>query len=72
MMNLLYVSLELFVSNRQGVEKLLQADCGALLTGLGRLLHQVALVVEHQLGPHLARLMACHNAQVTATQELDN
>lgn len=71
MMNLLYVSLELLVSDRQGVEKLLQADCGALLTGLGQLLHQVALMVKHQLGPHLARLMACHHTQVTASKELD-
>lgn len=35
MNDLLYIALELLVSNRQGVEELLQTDCGALLTGMG-------------------------------------
>ena len=65
MTDLLYIALELFVSNRQGVEELLQAHCGALLTGMGYLLHHVALVVKHQLGPHLVGLMARHHTQVT-------
>lgn len=34
MSDLLNVSLELLVSDRQGVEELLQADCGALLSGM--------------------------------------
>lgn len=61
LIDLLNIALELLVSNRQGVEELLQADCGALLPGMRRLLHYVALVVKHQLGPHLAGLMACHH-----------
>lgn len=35
MTDLLNIALELLVSNRQGVEELLQADCGALLPGMG-------------------------------------
>ena len=61
MNDLLNISLELLMSDRQGVEELLQADCGALLSGMRRLLNQVAFVVEHQLGPHLARLVAGHH-----------
>ena len=68
MTNLFNVALELLVSNRQGIEKLLQADCSALLTGMRRLLHHVAFVVKHQLCPHLVGLMACQHTQVTRTK----
>lgn len=68
MTDLLNIALELLVSNRQGVEELLQADCGALLPGMGWLLRQVAFVVKHQLGPHLAGLVACHHTQFTGAK----
>lgn len=61
--DLLNVALELLVANRQGVEELLQADGGALLSGLRGLLHQVAFVVKHQLGAHLSGFMARHHTQ---------
>lgn len=65
MTDLLNIALKLLVSNGQGVEELLKADCGALLPGIGWLLHEVAFMVKHQLGPHLAGLVACHHTQVT-------
>lgn len=68
MTDLLDIALELLVSDGQGVEELLQADCGALLPWMGRLLHQVAFLVKHQLGPHLAGLMARHHTQVAGTR----
>lgn len=52
------------MSNRQCVEELLQAHCGALLSGMGRPQYQVAFVVKHQFGPHLAGLMTRHHAQM--------
>lgn len=61
MTGLFNIALELLVSNRQGVEELLQTDCGALLPRMRRLLHKVAFLVKHQLGPHLARHVACHH-----------
>lgn len=67
-MNLLYIALELLVSNRQGGEELLQADCGALLTGMRPPLHQVTFVVKHQFGAHLVGLVARHHTQVTGTR----
>lgn len=53
------------MSNGQRVEELLQADCGALLPGMRGLLHQVAFVVKHQLGAHLAGLVARHHTEDT-------
>lgn len=50
--------------NRKGVEELLQADCGALLSWVGRLLHPVAFLVKNQFGPHLGGLMARHHTQI--------
>lgn len=35
MTDLLNIALKLLVSNGQGVEELLKADCGALLPGIG-------------------------------------
>lgn len=52
------------MSNGQCVEELLQAHCGALLSGMGRPQYQVAFVVKHQFCPHLARLVACHHTQM--------
>ena len=52
------------MSDGQCGEELLQAHCGALLSGMGRPQYQVAFVVKHQFGPHLAGLMACHYAQM--------
>lgn len=52
------------MSNGQCVEELLQAHCGALLSGMGTPQYQLAFVVKHQFGPHLAGLMACHHTQM--------
>lgn len=68
--NLLNVALELLVSHRQSVEQLLQAHCGALLPRVRCLLHLVAFMVKHQLGPHLAGLMACHHTQIAEEGEI--
>lgn len=64
------VPLELLVSNRQRVEELLQGDRGARLPGMRRLLHEVALVVEHQLGADLAGLVAGDYTEVAVDGEV--
>ena len=63
------IALELLVTDRQGVEELPQADSGALLPGVRTALDQVTIVVKHQLGAHLGRLMAGHHTQVTSGLE---
>lgn len=69
MSDLLNITMELLVSNRQGVEELLQADGAALLPRLWWPLHQVAFLVKHQLGPHLAGLMACQHTKIARAEE---
>ena len=65
MTDLLNIALELFVSDGQGEEELLHAHCAALLSRMRWLLHYVAFVVKHQLGAHLAGLMARNHTQIT-------
>lgn len=62
--NLFNIALKLLVSDGQRAEELLQAHCGALLSGVGGPQHQVAFVVKHQLGPHLAGPVAGHHTQM--------
>ena len=63
------IALELFVTDGQGIEELPQADSGALLAGVRTALDQVTIVVKHQLGAHLGRLVAGHHTQVTSGWE---
>lgn len=68
--NLFNIALEFLVPNGQRAEELLQAHCGALLSGVGRPQRQVASVVKHQFGPHLAGLMARHHTQMAGKGKL--
>lgn len=57
------------MSNRQSVKELLQADCGALLTGMGQPLCQTAVIIEHKPRAHLGSFVTRHHTYVTGKEE---